>query len=70
MPSVRFDAKQRMNMAWVRTPQILFAGFQMRKKHAGQRNCQEPFKDSAQHSLVPIPRFILAFLEVEDPAFH
>ena len=41
----------------------------MRIKHAGQRICQEPFKDSAEHSLVPVPKFILAFIEVEDLFF-
>ena len=55
--------KERLKSFWLRR-------FQMRIKDAGQRISHEPFKDSAQHSLVPVPKFILAFLEVEDLVFH
>ena len=64
MPRVRLDEKQHMNMTWLRTPQFFLARrFQMHKKNS-------TFWPTHLPRAVPIPKLILASLEVEDLVFH
>ena len=64
MPRVRLDEKQHMNMTWLRTPQFFWLRrFQMRTKHS-------TFWPTHLPRAVPIPKLILASLEVEDLVFH